>query len=112
MKTVALVIVSAFLTLFGLSWCAFGVDTVTILPSTTPNVAHRLRWATNSGGAPIGSLLLPGTNLVTHMTNGPWGVLHYTAVAVSTNGIESNPSPEAVGTNRPGAPVQVWVTTP
>lgn len=95
----------------GLVTSAVAVDTVTISPSPTPNVSYRLRWATNAGGTPVGSLTL-GTNLVVQMTNGPWGVLYYTATAVSTNGIESYPTAEAVGTNRPAAPTEVRVTNP
>ena len=100
------------LSIFGLALAltVFGVDVVTFTPSPTPNVQHVIQWGTNSGGTIGSQPLAVGGSLV--MSNGPWGVLFYRAVAVSTNGVSSHPSNEVMATNRPGAPLNIFVNSP
>lgn len=83
------------------------VDVVSFTPSQTPNVSHIVRWGT-SPGVITGSLNI-GTNTSLTMSNGPWGVLYYSAVAVAANGVQSYPSGEVSGTNVPYAPTQLRV---
>jgi len=101
LKTITLVI--SFVLLFCI---ARGVDYVTFDPSSTSNVVYRLRIRaeTNSQSYTVMEL---GTNRFVGLTNGPWGRQYYTAVAVTTNGWESDPSNEVLSTNRPGAPVNL-----
>lgn len=89
---------------------AMGLDSLTFEASTTSNVVYRLKWSTNSAGAAAGSLEL-GTNRFLALTNGPWGRFYYRVLSVTTNNIESDPSNEVLGTNRPVAPLQLQIQT-
>jgi hypothetical protein len=87
---------------------AMGVDEISFNASVTSNVVYRLRWATNSAGTVVGDMAL-GTNTVMALTNGPWGRFYFTVTALTTNGIESNPSNEVLSTNRPASPLQLRI---
>jgi len=117
LKVVALTILSALLTLFGLLYAALGVDYLAFEPSLTPNVTYRLRWGTNSGGV-LGVFNI-GMNRYIPLTDGPAIRRFYTVVAVDQNGVESLPGNEVLTTNRlpslvglPQSPALLRITPP
>ena len=70
------------------------------------NQAFALKWGTTTNA--ITNRIASAGNTFA-LTNGPWGPLLLQVVAVSTNGIDSDPSNTLSVTNRPGAPLQLRI---
>jgi len=109
MKLVAITILSALMTLFGLVRLVFGVETLAFDPSSTANVGYVLYWGTNDLHR-LGSMPLD-TNRVVSLTGGPWGALYFKVTAWTSNGVESLPSNVVLATNRPAAPLRLRVVS-
>jgi hypothetical protein len=81
----------------------------------TGGITYSLQYWPQAGGTT--NRIPLGTNTSLHLTNGPWGILNFNAIATAynTNGavvtpIDSNPSNGVIATNRPSAPLRLRVT--
>jgi len=78
-------------------------------PSHGTNISYVLKW-----GAQVGATnftLSVGNNLTAVVTNPTTGFLYFHVVAVTPEGLESEPSNTVIQTNYPAAPLQLRVTT-
>lgn len=77
--------------------------------TNSARVSYVLKWGVTNNA--VTNIVVAGTNATAELTNGPWGRVIIAAVAVSTNGVESNPSNLVTVTNTPSAPLRLRVTT-
>jgi hypothetical protein len=78
-------------------------------PSHGTNTSVILRWGPTPGSTNF--FFNAGTNTTATITNMTAGYLYWTAVARTSDGLESDPSNMVVSTNYPGAPLQLKITT-
>ncbi len=78
-------------------------------PSHGTNTSFILRWGSTPGST--NSQFNAGTNTTATITNMTAGYLYWTAIARTSDGLESDPSNMIVSTNYPGAPLKLQIKT-
>jgi len=112
-RLIALTLLTALLIVAKLAAVVLPFSSVTLAwdraPSHGTNTSVILRWGSTPGSTNF--FFNAGTNTTATITNMTAGYLYWTAVARTSDGLESDPSNMVVSTNYPGSPLQLKITT-